>query len=265
MKKNMMRARKQQLATEYAKVNANPFLKAFIQLSVMLIDLAFMLLIIWNAFMMFFPYGSWFNFVDGKSMDPTLHHGQVMFTDSGEIGRGDIVTAYFPDEAILMNPDYEGLSIIKRVIAVPGDKIIITKDGVYVNDNLLDETYLTEDNKRATYMADSDYTALLLEDGEYYLMGDNRVVSQDSRVFGVVMEEDILYKQSATITPNFLFKLGIVILLFVIDLFIYSLIEFVLTELAYGLIYGRKIKKETIYKDTNTLKGDSVNVDSSRF
>ena len=110
--------------------------------------------------------------------------------------------------------------------------------------------------KSATYMADSDYTALILEDGEYYVMGDNRGNSHDSRTFGVVMEQDLLYKQSTTLTPNFFVKCGILIALFVCDVFTYMLVEFILTELIYGLIYGRKIKKIHKTTDTVTLKGD---------
>ena len=251
-----MRNRKQQWATEYAMVNANPFLKTIISVFVMLIDLALMLMIIWNVFMWFIPFGSWINFVDGRSMDPTLHDGQIIFSDMSDIERGDIITTKFPREAIIMDPSCEGKSIVKRVIALPGDKLIINETGVYVNDILFDESYLTESAKSATYMADSDYTALILEDGEYYVMGDNRGNSHDSRTFGVVMEQDLLYKQSTTLTPNFFVKCGILIALFVCDVFTYMLVEFILTELIYGLIYGRKIKKIHKTTDTVTLKGD---------
>ena len=198
-----IREKKQQWATEYAMVNANPFLKTFISIFVMLIDLAIMLMIIWNVFMWFIPFGSWINFVEGRSMEPTLHDGQVIFSDTSDIERGDIITTKFPREAILMDPACEGQSIVKRVIALPGDKLIIDETGVYVNDVLLDEYYLTESDKAATYMEDSDFTALILEDGEYYVMGDNRDNSHDSRTFGVVMEQDLLYKQSTKLTPNF--------------------------------------------------------------
>ena len=251
-----MKEKKQQWATEYAMVNANPFLKATISALVVLIDLAIMLMIIWNVFMWFIPFGSCINFVDGRSMDPTLHHGQMVFSDMSDIERGDIITTRFPKEAILMDPGCEGLSMIKRVIAVPGDKIIIDETGVFVNDVLLNEDYLTDEAKALTYLPDSDYTALILEDREYFVMGDNRGNSNDSRYFGVVMEEDLLYKQSTELTKNFYVKLGILIALFACDIFIYMLVEFVLTELIYGLIYGRKIKKMYKTKDSITLKGD---------
>ena len=152
------------------------------------------------------PFGSWINSVEGRSMEPTLRDRQWMFSDRfGEIERGDIVTAWMPES--------EDVSIVKRVIGVPGDKISIYDNQVFLNDQLLDETYLTQEAKQENSYEGIIYADVLLSDDEYYLMGDNRGNSNDSRNFGPVKEEDIIYEQSVSITKSFVLDSGKAIIL----------------------------------------------------
>lgn len=163
--------------------------------------------ILFFSFVKIFPYGSWINFVEGRSMEPTLIDEQCLFSDRfGKIERGDFVTARMPGT--------EETSIIKRVVGMPGDEICIQNNQVFLNGYLLDETYLTAEAKQCTSYDGIVYAEVELADDEYFLMGDNRGNSNDSRNFGPVEERDIRYEQSISITTSFLFDCGKLIVLF---------------------------------------------------
>lgn len=237
------RESRETLSAEYQKVNSNPFLKYGIQAVVMVVDLMIMLVLIWNMFAYFIPIGSWINVVDGNSMWPTMNSGQIIYSDTdGSIERGDVVTSYVPDHALDRYPSAEGVVLVKRVVGMPGDRLIINADGVYINGEKLVEDYLTEEAIASTYK-EGNCNSVQLGAGEYFLMGDNRGNSSDSRIFGVMSREDILYKQSAEPTKNFYLKLTFVILVFLMDICMYALIEFVLTESVYWILFGRKVKE----------------------
>ena len=224
-------------------VSVSPAAKTAIQIVVMLIDLFIMFWLIFAALTCFVPKGSWINIVSGDSMDPTMRGGQIIFTDMSQIDRGDIVTAYIPESTVSQHQEYDDMVIVKRVIAVPGDIVLIDETGVYVNDQLVIEEYLTDEAKSATY-SPKRYNSLLLGDGEYFLMGDNREVSYDSRSFGAVSHKEILYKQSATPNSNFYSKLMLIVIVFAVDIFVYLLIESALTNYAYKIV--SKKKKENV-------------------
>lgn len=150
------------------------------------------------------PQASFVNIVDGDSMLPTLSDGQLIFTDMSPLGRGDIVIARLPAR--------DNQLVVKRVVAVPGDTLTINADGLYINSQLVDEPYLTEEGKTATYMESGCNYRILAED-EYYLLGDNRAISYDSRYYGPIRESDVVFKQSATPTVNTVVRLFLVIII----------------------------------------------------
>jgi signal peptidase I len=78
-------------------------------------------------------------------------------------------------------------SYIKRVIAVPGDRLRIDHGQVWVNDNALAERYVPP-----MYRDTRSYAATVIPDDCYFVMGDHRSISSDSREFGVV-ERDLIY------------------------------------------------------------------------
>ena len=240
----MIKTKRASLKEEYEKVNSSQNVKRAVQTIVTVIDLLVLIILVWNMFHFFIPKGSWTNRVSGTSMYPTLSSGQTVYTDmSTSIGRGDIITLYVPEYGVNKYPQYDGLILIKRVIGVPGDRVIINENGITVNGELIDEQYLTDEAKFATYVPDK-CNSVMLKDGEYFVLGDNRGNSMDSRDFGVVSDEDVLYKQAVKPTINFYLKLALSVCVILLNIFIYMLLEFVVTECAYALLL--KFNKKTI-------------------
>ncbi len=132
------------------------------------------------------------------SMSPTIKKNDRIiglripyyFTDPE---RGDVVIFKTPD------PANEGQLYIKRVIGLPGETVVISKDSVKIVDKYgkiteLDEDYLTEDQTNVYDSADNTVISVTLGDDEYFMMGDNRKNSSDSRVWGPVKRDAILAK-----------------------------------------------------------------------
>lgn len=117
--------------------------------------------------------------VVGKSMTPSLHSGQLLIGIHHwkTIKRGDIVVASTGNELL-----------IKRVIALPNERIRISDGKVYINSNRLTESYIKEPMN-----TDESYDVVLGEN-EYFLMGDNRNESGDSRLYGPFGSDAIQYK-----------------------------------------------------------------------
>ncbi|MCL4786952.1 MAG: signal peptidase I [Verrucomicrobia bacterium] len=117
--------------------------------------------------------------VEGQSMYPTFRHSDVVQTRSPELGlkRGDVVIL----------ADGQGERMIKRIIGLPGESITLSLGHVYVNGQRLSEPYLA----RHTYTFKSDTAderpiVWNLDDQHYFVLGDNRLASLDSRNFGPV-------------------------------------------------------------------------------
>lgn len=124
--------------------------------------------------------------VSGASMDDTLADGEVMILNRlGKIEREKIV---------VINEDFEGEEvIIKRIIGLPGEKIKCTDGVVFINGEKYDDKY--------AYGITSDFAEIILKDDEYFVMGDNRIISKDSRVLGPVKEKYIEGTTNIVIFP----------------------------------------------------------------
>lgn len=123
--------------------------------------------------------------VDGPSMQPNFETGQFVIVSRvnyliGEPQRGDVVVFQYPGN---LADDY-----IKRVIGTPGDTVEIRNTQVYVNGELLNEPYINEPCEPSRC---GDNVWELGED-EYFMMGDNRNHSSDSRGFGPVARKLII-------------------------------------------------------------------------
>ncbi len=119
----------------------------------------------------------------GSSMTPTLQDGEILISlKSSEFEQGDIIAFY-----------YNNKILIKRVIAGPSDWVEVAEDGsVYVNGKLLDEPYVPE----KAYGHCNILFPYQVPDGQYFVMGDHRSASIDSRhnTVGCIAEEFIVGK-----------------------------------------------------------------------
>ncbi|NLI20203.1 MAG: signal peptidase I [Clostridiales bacterium] len=111
--------------------------------------------------------------VDGQSMCDTLQNNEIMFVTKpeyllGEPQRGDVVICKYPGRTE---------NFVKRLMGVPGDTIEVRDNVVYRNGEALDEPYLTPDRNNDGFSMDP----MMLGDDEYFVMGDNRDNSHDSR------------------------------------------------------------------------------------
>ena len=113
--------------------------------------------------------------VDGDSMKNTLKNGDILLLNKlGSINRLDI---------IVLDEEKDNDKIIKIVIGLPGETVAIKKGKIYINDKVIDDEY--------AYGETSDYDKVTLEDDEYFILGDNRLISKDSRYFGPIKENEI--------------------------------------------------------------------------
>jgi len=129
--------------------------------------------------------------VIGASMDTTFHDGEYILTDKISYRfhipkKGDVIVFKAP-----RNPDFD---YIKRIIAIPGDTVSIKDGYVYVNEQQLNESYI----KNETIILPGQYLKedqeLKLGEDEYFVLGDNRSHSSDSRQWGTVPRKDIIGK-----------------------------------------------------------------------
>lgn len=143
--------------------------------------------------------------VSGASMEPTFDNWDYLITDRlsyrlGEPERGDVVVFCLPGsgECSLIErlKDREldaPRTLIKRVIGLPGETVAVSDEGVRIMNAenpegfLLDEPYLDAGN-----IGGPSGMELKLSEGEYFVMGDNRRVSSDSRIWGALPKENIL-------------------------------------------------------------------------
>jgi len=126
-------------------------------------------------------------------MEPNLHDGQYVLVNKTaywfgrDPGRGDVIILDAPDD-----PDYDR---IKRVIGLPGETVEVRPDGsVYIDGQYLEEPYLPEDAIGRT----GTWT---VPEGQYFVLGDNRSVSYDSRSWGALPRENVVGKAWFIIWP----------------------------------------------------------------
>ncbi len=129
-------------------------------------------------------------YVVGASMEPNLHDYQYIVIDEisyrfRDVDRGEIV--------VLKNVDNQRQYLIKRVIGLPGEQVEITPAGdvvvtntAFPDGNILSEKYL------GPTIETNGANSWQLKDNEYFVMGDNRSASLDSRIFGPVTQENIV-------------------------------------------------------------------------
>ena len=167
--------------------------------------------------------------VDGKSMYPTLKDGEFGFTNVGGVllngvERGDIVV-------VTMEENGQKTHWVKRVIGLPGETVSCVNDVIYINGKALDETKYIDPDYRQSFMEENnckwfnkvfnsndkenkrnynpdfedrtyiDFKEVTLGEDEYFVMGDNRPYSKDSRYVGPVKKSQIFAKKMLVLLP----------------------------------------------------------------
>lgn len=128
--------------------------------------------------------------VNGDSMYPNFHNQEYVITNLIILR---FQTPKLGDVVVFKAPPDPSKDYIKRVIGLPGDTVSIKDGHVYLNGNLFDESaYLKPDVKTygETYLKDNDSVKVPAD--EYFVMGDNRSYSSDSREWGFVKKDELI-------------------------------------------------------------------------
>jgi signal peptidase I len=146
------------------------------------LNLAFLFLVIY--IFLFRPFQ-----INGNAMNPTYVNGQYYITNIhyGNLKRGDVIIFIAPD-----NPDKD---YIKRIVGLPSDKVMIKNGFIYINDQLLNENqYLSKNIKTLPGNFLKEGQPITVPPQNYFVLGDNRNYSSDSRAWGFVPKTTIVSK-----------------------------------------------------------------------
>lgn len=130
--------------------------------------------------------------VNGASMSETLHHNDIMILNLFEYKFNE------PKRLDIIGIDVNGTKLIKRIIGLPNDTIRIKDNVLYINDQEFKEEYIKKITK------DFDLSEIgydVIPKDMYFVLGDNRDNSVDSRIFGLVKKENIIGKTVLKIFP----------------------------------------------------------------
>ena len=129
--------------------------------------------------------------ISGASMEPNFHNGEYILTNKiiykfKEPIRGDVI--------IFKSPKDKTVDYIKRIIGLPGDTVRLENNSYYVNDVKIEEPYEPSDMPiyGGSFLAEGD--EIIVPEGQYFVSGDNRPHSSDSREFGPIAKEDFIGK-----------------------------------------------------------------------
>ena len=127
--------------------------------------------------------------IKGASMLPNFPDGEYLLTDKvsyrfHEPKRGDVVV-FEPPTAMA------GEEFIKRIVALPNEKVSVSEGKVYINGKLLEESYIPDDVQTLSGTFLQEGQEAEIPEGHYFVLGDNRLHSSDSRAWGFVEKEKI--------------------------------------------------------------------------
>ena len=159
-----------------------------------ILDVVIMMAVILGVFYVLFNFVLSNDRVSGPSMQPTFEdNDRLIAVRNFTPKRNDVVVLLAPKAA----NDVPGAYYIKRVIGLPGDKLVSKNDKMYVNGKLLPEPYLENHFKKASNAEGQTYTnnfTYKVPKGYYWVMGDHRDISKDSHIFGPVKRQNLVGK-----------------------------------------------------------------------
>lgn len=136
--------------------------------------------------------------VEGQSMEPNFYNEEYLLVNRmtyrvGEPQRGDVVVFQAPN-----NPEYD---YIKRIIGLPGESVRVQDEKIFINGELIDEDYINETSSSIFEESKNFKIDVTLKDDEYFVLGDNRDHSSDSRDWGTLPKNNIIGKAWVSIYP----------------------------------------------------------------
>ena len=141
--------------------------------------------------------------IDGNSMEPTLYSKQeVLVTLPQHLHRFDVVIFKTPEK----------VTYVKRIIGLPGDRLSYRNDHLYINGKQINESFIAKQtaDPNENYTSDFSLKGLTglnkIPQGEYFVMGDNRRISKDSRTIGPIQKKWITGRVVAIYWPVNQFK-----------------------------------------------------------
>lgn len=137
--------------------------------------------------------------VSGQSMEPNFHDKEIVLINrlnlfTGRFYRGEPMVLKFPGD-----PQHK--KYIKRLVGMPGETVEVKDNGIFINGMRLAESYIPTDYLTESY----GQTFWQLGKDEYFLVGDNRFNSSDSRIWGVAKKHDMVGPVKMIIIPRFEF------------------------------------------------------------
>ncbi|MCM3078860.1 signal peptidase I [Brevibacillus invocatus] len=138
--------------------------------------------------------------VQGASMETTLHNNEKLVVNKAIY----LIQDPKPGEIIVFHAD-ETRDYIKRVIAVAGDRVEVKDDQLLVNGKIVEEPYLERKEERAKEQGElrftHDFPPVEVPEGHLFVMGDNRLNSEDSRVIGPIATSTVVGRAEFTFWP----------------------------------------------------------------
>lgn len=141
--------------------------------------------------------------VEGSSMEGNFHNGEYLFIEKVSYKlknphRGDVVVFRYPRDV--------RYNYIKRVIGLPGEKIQIKDGKVSIDGSLLNEDYLTTGQQTVVDGKPELNYEITLEDDQFFVLGDNRTHSSDSREWGPLDKQFIIGRSALVLYPQSSFR-----------------------------------------------------------
>jgi signal peptidase I len=161
-----------------------------------LLEMAQSVVLALSVFVLFYLFVAQPNEVKGTSMVPNFQNGEYLLTDKvsyqlGKPQRGDVVVFKAPPSEPCAADECE---YIKRIIGIPGDKVMVKGSQVYLNGQLLNQSFLPTEfvTDSGSYMKEG--VEMIVPENNYLCFGDNRSHSRDGREFGPIPKENIVGK-----------------------------------------------------------------------